>query len=90
MCGRRVNDLNRGCAAAMRLHDVGVVLQNPGRNLLANETATGNVMFAQRPHPGRAASRRRTAELLEAMGLSQVAHRQAGASYPAANSSGWP
>ena len=79
VCGRRVNDLNRRSAAAMRLHDVGVVLQNPGRNLLANETATGNVMFAQRPaHPGRAASRRRTAELLEAMGLSRVAHRQAG------------
>ncbi|HEY2522524.1 MAG TPA: ATP-binding cassette domain-containing protein, partial [Streptosporangiaceae bacterium] len=79
VCGRRVNDLNRRSAAAMRLHDVGVVLQNPGRNLLANETAAGNVMFAQRPaHPGRAASRRRTAELLEAMGLARVAHRRAG------------
>jgi putative ABC transport system ATP-binding protein len=79
VCGRRVNDLTRRSAAALRLHDVGVVLQNPGRNLLANETAAGNVMFAQRPaHPGRAASRRRTAELLDAMGLARVAHRRAG------------
>src|ERR1700743_624555 len=79
VCGRRVNDLTRRSAAALRLHDVGVVLQNPGRNLLANETATGNIMFAQRPaHPGRAASRRRAAELLEAMGLARVARRQAG------------
>jgi ABC-type lipoprotein export system ATPase subunit len=79
VCGRRVNDLNRRSAAALRLHDVGVVLQNPGRNLLANETAAGNLMFAQRPaRPGRAASRRRTADLLEAMGLARVAHRRAG------------
>src|ERR1700761_1069669 len=79
VCGRRVNDLNRRSAADLRLHDVGVVLQNPGRNLLANETAAGNVMFAQRPaRPGRAASRRRTAELLEAVGLARVAHRRAG------------
>ena len=79
VCGRRVNDLNRRSAADLRLHDVGVVLQNPGRNLLANETAAGNIMFAQRPaHPGRAASRRRTADLLEAMGLARVAHRRAG------------
>ncbi len=79
VCGRRVNDLTRRSAADLRLHDVGVVLQNPGRNLLANETPAGNVMFAQRPaHPGRAASRRRTAELLDAMGLARVAHRQAG------------
>jgi ABC-type lipoprotein export system ATPase subunit len=36
-------------------------------------------MFAQRPaRPGRTASRRRAAELLEAMGLARVAHRQAG------------
>jgi putative ABC transport system ATP-binding protein len=36
-------------------------------------------LFAQRPaHPGRAASRRRTAELLDAVGLARVAHRRAG------------
>jgi ABC-type lipoprotein export system ATPase subunit len=79
VCGRRVNDLTSRSAADMRLHDVGVVLQNPGRNLLANETATGNIMFAQRPaHPGRAAGRRRAAELLEAVGLARVADRRAG------------
>jgi ABC-type lipoprotein export system ATPase subunit len=79
VCGRRINDLNRRSAAAMRLRDIGVVLQNPGRNLLPNETAAGNVLFAQRPaHPGRAASRRRTAELLDAVGLTGVAQRRAG------------
>src|ERR1700743_4014255 len=72
VCGRKVNDLTRRSAADMRLHDVGVVLQNPGRNLLANETATGNILCAQRPaHPGRAARRRRAAELLDAMGLAR-------------------
>src|SRR6201996_8813793 len=37
VCGRRVNDLTRRADAALRLHDGGGVLQNPGRNLLANE-----------------------------------------------------
>ena len=49
VCGRRVGDLTGRSAADMRLRDVGVVLQNPGRNLLHNETALGNVLFAQGP-----------------------------------------
>ena len=79
VCGRRVSDLTRRSAAQMRLREVGVVLQNPGRNLLHNDTATGNVLFAQRPtRRTRAVKRRRAADLLEAVGLAKVAHRPAG------------
>ena len=79
VCGRRVNDLTRRSAAAMRLRQVGVVLQNPGRNLLPNETAAGNLLFAQRPRrQPPAVRRRRTADLLDAVGLARVARRPAG------------
>ncbi len=79
VCGRRVNDLSRRSAAQMRLREVGVVLQNPGRNLLHNETAAGNILFAQRPaRRSRAVSRRRTADLLDSVGLARMAHRPAG------------
>ena len=78
VCGRRVNDLSRRSAAQMRLREVGVVLQNPGRNLLHNETAAGNILFAQRPaRRSRAVSRRRTADLLDSVGLARMAHRPA-------------
>lgn len=79
VCGRRVNDLTRRSAAAMRLRQVGVVLQNPGRNLLPHETAAGNLLFAQRPvRQSPAVRRRRTADLLDAVGLTRVARRPAG------------
>jgi len=79
VCGRRVNDLTRKSAAAMRLREVGVVLQTPGRNLMPNETAAGNVQFAQQPTRRRwTVKRRRTADLLDAVGLAKVAHRPAG------------
>jgi putative ABC transport system ATP-binding protein len=79
VCGRRLSDLTARSAAEMRLRDVGVVMQNPGRNLLHNETAVGNVLFAQGPtRRSRAAKRRRTADLLDAVGLTRVAHRPAG------------
>ena len=79
VCGRRINDLTRKSAAAMRLREIGVVLQNPGRNLLPTETATGNVLFAQRPtRRRRAVKRRRAGDLLEAVGLARVASRPAG------------
>jgi putative ABC transport system ATP-binding protein len=79
VCGRRVNDLTRRSAAAMRLREVGVVLQTPGRNLLPSETAAGNVLFAQQPTRRRwTVKRRRTADLLDAVGLAKVAHRPAG------------
>jgi putative ABC transport system ATP-binding protein len=79
VCGRRLTDLTPRSAAEMRLRDVGVVMQNPGRNLLHNETATGNVLFAQGPtRRSRAVKRRRAADLLDSVGLSKVARRTAG------------
>jgi putative ABC transport system ATP-binding protein len=79
VCGRRITELTARSAASMRLRDVGVVMQNPGRNLLPYETAAGNVMFAQGPtrRTGRV-KRRRTMALLEAVGLARMAHRPAG------------
>src|SRR4029079_17926677 len=63
--GRRLATLGPRELAALRLREIGVVLQNPGRNLLPYDTAIGNVLFAQRPvrrsgaaKRGRAAHRR--------------------------------
>jgi ABC-type lipoprotein export system ATPase subunit len=79
VCGRRLTDLTPRSAASMRLREVGVVMQNPARNLLSYETAAGNVQFAQTPtRRSGSAKRRRTAALLDAVGLSAVAHRPAG------------
>jgi ABC-type lipoprotein export system ATPase subunit len=79
VCGRQLTKLTPSMAAAMRLRDVGVVLQNPSRNLLPYETALGNVLFPQRPTRRTArVKRRRAADLLDAVGLSAVTHRVAG------------
>jgi putative ABC transport system ATP-binding protein len=65
--------------AALRLREVGVVLQNPGRNLLPFDTALGNLLFAQRPvRRSAAAKRRRAHNLLESVGLGPAAKRIAG------------
>lgn len=78
VCGQRVPELSARSAAELRLRQVGVVLQTPGRNLLPYETATGNVLFAQVPtRRSMAVKRRRAAGLLDAVGLSGVAHRAA-------------
>jgi len=79
VCGRQLTKLTPSLAADMRLRDVGVVLQNPSRNLLPYETALGNVMFPQRPTRRTAkVKRKRAFDLLEAVGLSTVTHRIAG------------
>lgn len=79
VAGRRTSELTGRAAAEMRLREVGVVLQNPSRNLLAYETAAGNVLFAQRPTRRTwKTKRRRAAALLEAVGLAGVANRRAG------------
>lgn len=77
--GRRLSELAPRQAASMRLREVGVMMQNPARNLLSYETAAGNVQFAQAPtRRSWRAKRRRTAALLDAVGLSAAAHRPAG------------
>lgn len=80
VCGVKVADLKPAEATRMRMREVGVVMQNPGRNLLPYETALGNVLFAQAPaRKTRAGTRRQSAaSLLEAVGLQQLASRPAG------------
>jgi putative ABC transport system ATP-binding protein len=77
--GRRLHTLSTADASAMRLREVGIVMQTPARNLLPYETAFGNVMFAQRPtRRTDRAKRRRTRDLLDIVGLGPIAQRRAG------------
>ena len=78
--GRRLTDLGAGALARFRLTEVGLLLQNPARNLLPYQSALGNLMFTQAPaRRSPAARRRRATELLERVGLGAAAHRRAGA-----------
>ena len=77
--GRRLTELGAGALARFRLTEVGLLLQNPARNLLPYQSAQGNLMFAQAPARRSAvARRRRAAELLDRVGLAGAAHRRAG------------
>lgn len=77
--GHDLRGLTTKQSSAMRLREVGILLQNPARNLLAYETALGNVVFAQRPtRRTPSAKRHRAAALLEAVGLRPGEQRRAG------------
>jgi putative ABC transport system ATP-binding protein len=77
--GQSLRGLTAREASEMRLRQVGVILQNPGRNLLPFESALGNVLIAQRPTRRPASiKRKRSLDLLEAVGLSGAARRRAG------------
>ena len=77
--GRRLTELGAGALARFRLDEVGLLLQNPARNLLPYQSAQGNLLFAQAPaRRSAAARRRRAAELLDRVGLAGAAHRRAG------------
>lgn len=80
VCGVKIADLKPAEATRMRMREVGVVMQTPGRNLLAYETVLGNVLFAQAPaRKTRAGTRRQSAaSLLEAVGLQRLSSRSAG------------
>ena len=79
VAGRRLAGMTPRELADIRLKQIGVVLQNPGRNLLGYDTALGNLMFAQRPTRRSTASKRRRAmSLLESVGLGDAAGRIAG------------
>jgi ABC-type lipoprotein export system ATPase subunit len=80
VCGVKVADMKPADATRMRMRQVGVVMQTPGRNLLPYETVLGNVLFARAPaRKTRAGKRRQTAaSLLEAVGLERLASRPAG------------
>jgi putative ABC transport system ATP-binding protein len=78
VCGRQMTKLRQSAATEMRLRDVGVVLQNPARNLLPYETAKGNVLFAQRPTRRTPKMKsKRASDLLEAVGLGPVSNQPA-------------
>ncbi|MEV5410729.1 ATP-binding cassette domain-containing protein [Thermopolyspora sp. NPDC052614] len=72
--GADVSRLPQAALDRMRATDIGVVLQNPARNLIPYATPAQNVAFARQP---RRADRRRTRELLERVGLGGV-NRPAG------------
>ncbi len=58
---------------------MGLLLQNPARNLLPYQSALGNLMFTQAPAQRSASARRtRATELLDRVGLGGAAHRRAG------------
>ena len=79
VAGRRLAGLTPRELANVRLRQIGVVLQNPGRNLLGYDTALGNLLFAQRPTRRSGASKKRRAmALLDSVGLGDAAHRVAG------------
>ncbi len=79
VAGHRLNTLSSRELVELRQREIGVVLQNPGRNLLGYDTALGNLLFAQRPaRRSNAAKRRRALSLLESVGLGGTAHRVAG------------
>ena len=68
--GRDMGRLSERELLSFRAREVGVVLQDPRRNLLPYATAAGNVDFAQAPtRRSRSVKRRRTADLLDAVGL---------------------
>jgi ABC-type lipoprotein export system ATPase subunit len=79
VCGVKIADLKPAEATRMRQREVGIVMQNPGRNLLPYETVLGNVLFAQGPRRrSSAANRPRAADLIAAVGLQEHANRSAG------------
>ena len=79
VAGQRLAGMTPRELADVRLRQIGVVLQNPGRNLLGYDTALGNMLFAQRPTRRSGASKKRRAmALLDSVGLGRAAHRVAG------------
>lgn len=77
--GQEISKLSIAALDRFRSGHVGVVLQNPARNLIAYATAAQNVAFAQRAGSARRRERRqRIAQLLDATGLSELAGHPAG------------
>lgn len=78
--GRNMSRLSERELLSFRAREVGIVLQDPRRNLLPYATCAGNLAFAQRPtRHASAVKRRRRHELLEAIGLGDRAGTPASA-----------
>lgn len=79
LAGRPLQSLNSREGARLRLRDVGIILQNPTRNLLPYESVVGNVLFAQRPTRRKSSVKlRRAQDLVEAVGLEAASRSRAG------------
>ena len=79
VAGQRLAALTQRELSTFRLREIGVVLQNPGRNLLPYTDALANVLFAMRPSKDSGAyKRRRARSLLERVGLAAAEHQIAG------------
>jgi putative ABC transport system ATP-binding protein len=77
--GRSLSGLGAGALSGFRLREVGLLLQNPARNLLPAQSALGNLMFAQSPtRRSRRVKRQRARALLDRVGLADAARRPAG------------
>ncbi|MFD0852629.1 ATP-binding cassette domain-containing protein, partial [Actinomadura adrarensis] len=74
---RDVGGMSSHALTRLRARQMGIVLQNPARNVLPHASAVGNLAFARRI--GRAGRDVRSVdELLDRVGLSDVARRPAG------------
>jgi putative ABC transport system ATP-binding protein len=77
--GHRLAGMSASDLASFRLREIGVVLQNAGRNLLPYLSAIDNMSQVQAPLNRSAKSKRtRAFELLDAVGIAPLAHRRAG------------
>ena len=77
--GRQLSGLSAPALTSMRLREVGLLLQNPARNLLPAQSALGNLMFAQSPtRRTRRTKRQRALALLDRVGLVDAARKPAG------------
>ena len=75
VCGAKIAELKPAEARNMRLRELGIVMQNPGRNLIPHETVAGNVLFAQTPtRRARSVDRQRAMALLD-VGRARSARR---------------
>lgn len=79
IAGRPLAGLSERALTSLRLREVGLLLQNPASNLMPGMSALGNLMFAQSPAGGsRRGKRRRALDLLDRVGLADMAGRTAG------------
>jgi putative ABC transport system ATP-binding protein len=79
IAGRTLSGLGAGALSRFRLRDVGLLLQNPARNLMPAQSALGNLMFAQAPtRRTKRTKRKRSLALLDRVGLADAARRPAG------------
>ena len=77
--GREISRMSSQQLDMLRAREIGVVLQDPARNLIPHANAGHNIAFAQRAGSAPRAERRALiADLLEAVGIISVAHLAAG------------